>query len=151
MQDRIDGSAAQLLRRLSEDARREIGGTSGPLYAAGLLRASERLADGGSWPEAFVAGVDAIKELGGAAVGDRTMIDALDPAAAAAGDGLAAAIEAARAGAASTTESVARRGRSSYLGDRVRGHPDPGAMAVVVWLSAIEGGSASAEIVVKAD
>ena len=137
LQDPIDGSAAQLLRRLSEDARREIGGTSGPLYAAGLLWASERLADGGDWPDAFVAGVDAIKELGGAVVGDRTMIDALEPAAAAAGDGLAAAIQAARAGAASTTERVARRGRSSYLGDRVRGHPDPGAMAVVVWLSAI--------------
>ena len=103
LQDPIDGSAAQLLRRLSEYARREIGGTSGPLYAAGLLRASERLADGGGWPHAFVAGVEAIKELGGAAVGDRTMIDALEPAAAAAGDGLDAAVDAARAGAASTT------------------------------------------------
>ena len=142
LQNPIDGSAAQLLRRLSEHARREIGGTSGPLYAAGLLRASEKLADGGDWPDAFIAGVAAIKELGGAALGDRTMIDALEPAAAAAGDGLAAATEAARAGAASTTDSVARRGRSSYLGDRVRGHPDPGAMAVVVWLSAIEDGSA---------
>ncbi len=142
LQNPIDGSAAQLLRRLSEHARREIGGTSGPLYAAGLLRASEKLADGGDWPDAFIAGVAAIKELGGAALGDRTMIDALEPAAAAAGDGLAAATEAARGGAASTTDSVARRGRSSYLGDRVRGHPDPGAMAVVVWLSAIEDGSA---------
>jgi ATP-dependent dihydroxyacetone kinase len=142
LQNPIDGSAAQLLRRLSEHARREIGGTSGPLYAAGLLRASEKLADGGDWPDAFIAGVAAIKELGGAALGDRTMIDALEPAAAAAGDGLAAATEAARGGAASTTDSVARRGRASYLGDRVRGHPDPGAMAVVVWLSAIEDGSA---------
>ena len=136
LQDPIDGSAALLLRRLSEYARREIGGTSGPLYAAGLLRASERLADGDGWPHAFVAGVEAIKELGGAAVGDRTMIDALEPAAAAAGDGLDAAVRAARSGAASTTERAARRGRSSYLGDRVRGHPDPGAVAVVVWLEA---------------
>jgi dihydroxyacetone kinase len=137
LRDPIDGSAAQLLRRLSEYARREIGGTSGPLYAAGLLRASERLADGAGWPHAFVAGVESIKELGGAAVGDRTMIDALEPAAAAAGEGLAAAVAAARAGAASTTANVARRGRSSYLGDRVRGHPDPGAVAVAVWLTAI--------------
>lgn len=132
----IDGSAAQLLRRLSEYARRDIGGTSGPLYAVGLLRTSEALQHGG-WAEAFADGVSAISDLGGATVGDRTMVDALWPAAEAAPRGLDAAVEAARRGAAKTAQQVARRGRSSYLGDRVRGHPDPGAVAVAVWLGAV--------------
>lgn len=133
----VEGSAARQLRALSDSARREVGGTSGPLYAAGLLRASEALAAGTDWPTAFRAGVDAVAELGGASVGDRTMMDALVPAAHDASKGLVAATAAARHGAESTVEQTARRGRSSYLGDRVHGHPDPGAVAVTVWLEAM--------------
>jgi dihydroxyacetone kinase len=114
-----------------------VGGTSGPLYAAGLLRASEALTENASWPDAFAGAVSAVMQLGGAAVGDRTMIDALAPAARAATDGLNAATEAARRGAESTAHQVARRGRSSYLGERVRGTPDPGAVAVTIWLEAL--------------
>lgn len=133
----VDGSAAEQLRRLSEYARRDIGGTSGPLYAVGLLRAAESLASGASWPDAFAAGVDGVRDLGGASVGDRTMVDALQPAAEAAPDGLDAVVDAAQRGADSTRALRARRGRSSYLGDRVEGHPDPGAVAVTAWLAAV--------------
>jgi dihydroxyacetone kinase len=133
----VDGSAAEQLRRLSEYARRDIGGTSGPLYAVGLLRAAESLASGASWPDAFAAGVDGVRDLGGASVGDRTMVDALQPAAEAAPDGLDAVVDAAQRGADSTRALLARRGRSSYLGDRVEGHPDPGAVAVTGWLAAV--------------
>jgi len=52
-------------------------------------------------------------------------------------DALAAAVDAARNGAQGTTAIRARLGRSSYLGDRVIGHPDPGARAVVLWLSSV--------------
>lgn len=135
--DPADGSPAQLLRRLADHARREIGGTSGPLYAVGLLATSEALTAGADWPAAFAAGVEGVKTLGGARVGDRTMVDALEPAAAASVEGLAAAVAAAQAGADSTTTQTARRGRSSYLGRRVHGHPDPGAVAVVRWLTAV--------------
>jgi hypothetical protein len=51
---------------------------------------------------------------------------------------LAAAVRAAKEGAQATRHIVARRGRSSYLGDRALGHPDPGAVAVGVWLEAEE-------------
>jgi dihydroxyacetone kinase len=95
--------------------------------------------------------VDGVREVGGAEVGDRTMVDALAPAAeafaaaldAGAGwrDALSAAADAAAAGAAATTDIRARLGRSSYLGDRVLGHPDPGAQAVALWLAAIAGPS----------
>ncbi|XAS76848.1 dihydroxyacetone kinase family protein [Dermatophilaceae bacterium Sec6.4] len=135
--DPVSGGAAHQLRALSGVVRREVGGTSGPLYAAGLLRAAEAVRAGGDWAAALRAGSEGVQELGGAAEGDRTMVDALAPAAAAAGDGLAAAQQAAHRGADGTADRVARRGRSSYLGDRVKGHPDPGAVAIAVWLDAL--------------
>lgn len=136
-QNPVQGSAPYLLRTLSEYARRDIGGTSGPLYAVGLLRCAEEFANGADWPTAFAAGVGAVSELGGARPGDRTMVDALQPAAEAAPQGLRAAAEAAVAGAEGTSQQVARRGRTSYLGERAKGHPDPGAVAVGDWLTAL--------------
>ncbi|WP_026782332.1 dihydroxyacetone kinase subunit DhaK [Pleomorphomonas koreensis] len=137
------------LRRLSAVVRKTVGGTSGALYAVGLMRAAA-VADQSAgegvalWGEALAAAADAISRLGDARPGDRTMLDALLPAAealAAAGDdpraAHAAAVEAATHGAAATAAIASRRGRSSYLGDRAVGHPDPGAEAVVVWLAAI--------------
>jgi dihydroxyacetone kinase len=145
---------AAVLRATSATLRRSMGGTSGPLYAVMLLRAAAAFPstapDGASpqeWAAAFRAGVDGVREVGGAEVGDRTMVDALAPAvdafesSLAAGspwrDALAAAADAASAAAAATAQIRARLGRSSYLGDRVLGHPDPGAQAVALWLSAI--------------
>jgi dihydroxyacetone kinase len=74
------------------------------------------------------------------------MLDALLPAAdaleASAGgyaQGVAAMVAAAQAGADATRDMQPRRGRSTYLGDRTAGHADPGAVAVSVWLGAIQG------------
>lgn len=143
LDDPVDGDAAHLLRTLSATARRAIGGTSGPLYGMLLLKAGEALADGNSWPQALRAGVDGVRDLGGAAPGDGTMVDALDPAAdaavGAASDPLAAAIEAAEQGIADTVESTASKGRASYLGGRSAGEADPGAVAVLCWLRALRG------------
>ena len=150
-QDPVDGDAEHLLRHLSMLARRDIGGTSGPLYGMLLLRAAESLAgdtrsgDTGSgvtgsksdWAAAFRAGVDGVRELGGAQPGDGTMVDALAPAADAADDGWDAVIEAATRGAASTVEGTSTKGRASYVGDRAQGYEDPGATAVVLWLTAV--------------
>jgi dihydroxyacetone kinase len=132
--------------------QKAMGGTSGPLYAVLCLRAAAKLKRASSetpktWAEAFRAGCDGVIELGGAGRGDRTMLDALLPAcdavfeAADAGspvaDVLCAAADAAEFGATETSEMLPRRGRSSYLGDRALGHPDPGASAVAVWLRAL--------------
>lgn len=143
---RLDRPAA--LRRLSATVRKSVGGTSGALYAVGLMNAAavaEHWADDCvDWREALSAAAAAIARLGDARIGDRTMLDALLPAAEALGAAgsdpriaIAAAIRAAAAGTAATAATVSRRGRSSYLGDRAVGHPDPGAEAVVVWLTAI--------------
>lgn len=144
---------AAALREISATLRRSLGGTSGPLYAVFVLRAATTLAEARdpgsteSWVAAFRAGCDAMQELGGAHAGDRTMLDALLPAAEAmaraARDGrdcgtmLAEALAAARQGVEATRSMVPRLGRSSYLGSRALGHPDPGAEAVAIWLKAI--------------
>jgi triose/dihydroxyacetone kinase / FAD-AMP lyase (cyclizing) len=145
-------SQAATLRALSATLLRALGGTSGPLYAAFLLRAATTLEGNAvpapaDWVAALQAGIDAVTELGGARPGDCTMIDALHPACEAlqtaladeapVGEALFRAVSAARDGAARTADMVARRGRSSYLGNRALGHPDPGAEAVVVWLEAV--------------
>jgi dihydroxyacetone kinase len=146
-----EAGPAAVLRAASATVRRSVGGTSGPLYAVLLLRAAAALPDSSprSWASALRAGLDGVREVGGAEVGDRTMVDALSPAADAfeaalrdgAGwrDALSAAADAAAAGAAATAEIRARLGRSSYLGDRVLGRPDPGAQAVALWLAALAG------------
>ena len=147
-----DGPAA-VLRAVSATVRRSVGGTSGPLYAVLLLRAAAALTAPGAgtgpraWADALRAATDGVREIGGAEVGDRTMLDALAPAAvtfsAQLEEGadwqtaLTAAVEEAKDGADATAGVIARLGRSSYLGDRVLGHPDPGAEAVAVWLAAI--------------
>ncbi|MCB8877666.1 dihydroxyacetone kinase subunit DhaL [Acidisoma silvae] len=140
------------LAGLSSLLRRVLGGTSGPLYAVMLLRASRSLTAAssvtpGAWAEAFAEGVQALAQLGDGRAGDRTMLDALLPAAEAlrtalAGDvpvsaAIAAAASAAREGADATAKMAPRRGRSSYLGDRTAGHADPGAEAVAIWLKAL--------------
>lgn len=134
-----------VLREIGLAMRKSIGGTSGPLYAAFAIAASQAAADGGNdsatLARAFTAGADAIKRLGGADAGDRTMLDALIPAAAAmtantTAEQLTAAATAARSGAERTATMHPRRGRSSYIGDRAIGHPDPGAVAVALWLEA---------------
>jgi dihydroxyacetone kinase len=91
--------------------------------------------------QALQQGCLAISELGGAKPGDRTMLDALDPFVSklkqekeVTPEAIFRALEAAEGGAAATAQMKPKLGRSSYLGDRVLGHPDPGARAVVIWL-----------------
>jgi dihydroxyacetone kinase len=147
---RLDDPAATL-HALGVTLQRALGGTSGPLYAVFFLRAAGPLRRGApedlrTWAEAFQSGCAGIAELGGATRGDRTMLDALLPAAEAlqeavhsgrsVSDALRAAAAAAAAGARATADMMPRRGRSSYLGARALGHPDPGAEAVAVWLGA---------------
>ena len=148
-----DRGPAAVLRATSATVRRSVGGTSGPLYAILLLRAAAALDEAGpgdparAWSGALQAGTDGVREVGGAEVGDRTMVDALAPAAeafaaaltagASGRAALAAAADAARAGTQGTAAVRARLGRSSYLGDRVIGHPDPGAHAVALWLASV--------------
>ncbi|MEU3692638.1 dihydroxyacetone kinase subunit DhaL [Streptomyces narbonensis] len=109
-----------------------VGGASGPLYGTLLRRTGKALGEDERvgrerLAEAFGAGVAAVSQLGGAHVGDKTMLDALVPAVEALWTSFGAARAAAEEGALATVPLQARKGRASYLGERSIGHQDPGA------------------------
>ncbi|MEU8271879.1 dihydroxyacetone kinase subunit DhaL [Sphaerisporangium sp. NPDC049002] len=131
---------------------RKVGGASGPLYGTAFRQMGKALGaspdvtltDLASALEAALAGV---RRLGGAAEGDKTMVDALAPASRAltaavqngtkAEEALAAARAAAEEGARATIPLQARKGRASYLGERGIGHQDPGAASTALILTAL--------------
>ena len=127
-----------MLRATSATLRRSIGGTSGPLYAIMLLRAAAALPSSTPqhWAAALRAGVDGVREVGGAEVGDRTMVDALSPAAdafeAAVDDGvpwrdaLSAAADAAAAGGGGHRERPGPAGPVELPGRPGSRPPGPG-------------------------
>ncbi|MFE0516482.1 dihydroxyacetone kinase subunit DhaL [Streptomyces sp. NPDC058964] len=119
-----------------------VGGASGPLYGTLLRRTGKALGDDGEvspkqLADALRAGVDGVMALGGAAPGDKTMIDALVPAVDALDQGFAAARAAAEEGAVATIPLQARKGRASYLGERSIGHQDPGATSSALLVAAL--------------
>jgi dihydroxyacetone kinase-like protein len=137
-----------------------VGGASGPLWGSALRRAGRALGDaetfdGEQLAHALDAAVEGVVELGAASPGDKTMIDALMPAAealrAALHDGLSvedavqAAAGAARTGAEATVPMRARKGRASYLGERSIGHQDPGATSAAIILDALSRAVSSAQ------
>jgi dihydroxyacetone kinase-like protein len=133
-----------------------VGGTSGPLFGMLFMRLSRAA---GSEPAIGLAeladgaegGLAGIQRLGNAAPGDKTMVDALEPAvrtlqasrSESLSDGLEAAAAAARAGADATADLIARRGRASYVGEAARGVRDPGAVTVALLFEALAGASKS--------
>jgi triose/dihydroxyacetone kinase / FAD-AMP lyase (cyclizing) len=131
----------QLFLALASLLTQRAGGSSGVLLSI-LFAAAGRHAECGSSPaDALRYGLERMKELGGAARNDRTMIDALEPAldALAAGEGLAAAAAAARSGADATAGmSGAKAGRSAYVpASHLSGIPDPGAEGVARMFEAL--------------
>jgi len=135
----------------------KVGGASGPLYGMAFRRAGQALGaaeevDVAALGQALEAALAGVQQLGAAREGDKTMVDALAPAAralakaaaegAAQADALAAAVAAAEEGAAATVPLQARKGRASYLGPRSVGHEDPGAASTVLILTALRDAAA---------
>lgn len=129
----------------------KVGGAAGPLYGTmfmemGKAAGDRESLDGKALVEVLRAGIDGVESRGKAAEGDKTMIDALEPAhaalaeAVASGAGLEEAVEraeaAAKEGMEATIPLVARKGRASYLGERSAGHQDPGATSTHLMLAA---------------
>ncbi|MEV7441755.1 dihydroxyacetone kinase subunit DhaL [Streptomyces sp. NPDC091204] len=119
-----------------------VGGASGPLYGTLLRRTGKALGEAAEVSdaelrEALDAGVAAVAQLGGAAPGDKTMLDALVPGVAALSTSYGAAAEAAENGALATVPLLARKGRASYLGERSIGHQDPGATSSALLIRAL--------------
>jgi dihydroxyacetone kinase-like protein len=135
---------AAVLKTVASTLISKVGGAAGPLYGTAFLRASTATKDRAELgpadiAEALTAALGGILARGKAELGDKTMVDALDPAVKAAvgdtvADVLAAAADAAQAGAEATVPLVARKGRASYLGERSAGHMDPGARSTALLL-----------------
>jgi dihydroxyacetone kinase-like protein len=146
-------ATADLLRQAGKRLISTVGGASGPLYGTAFLRGAGAIAgaEDASAAAAFVAALEAaaggIAGLGKSAEGEKTMLDALFPAARAAraaldgGGDLAAtttsARDAAAVGAAATIPMLATKGRASYLGERSVGHQDPGATSSALLLAVL--------------
>lgn len=123
------------------------GGASGAVFGTLFLGAAKALdgatLDAASYAKALQAGASAVMARGGAKAGDKTMLDALVPAAVAAStatnfeSALAAAAEAARSGAAATANMIATTGKAKTLGQRSLGHRDPGAISMSIILAAL--------------
>lgn len=129
-----------------------VGGASGPLYGTFFMRggmaasAKEELSSQDLY-QVLQSGVEGIVQRGRAQVGDKTMIDAWTPAMAALktavdnGDdtttALRQALAAAEQGMKDTIPLQARKGRASYLGERSKGHQDPGATSTFLMLQAL--------------
>jgi dihydroxyacetone kinase-like protein len=132
----------------------DIGGTIGILLGRALQRAGKQMKGKQTLKSDNVVAIlktvlATIKEVGGAKVGDKTMVDALEPAVDAANSAVGSGIKdvqrilegaaaAAREGAESTASMISRVGRSSYLGERSRDGIDPGAMLICLLLDAMK-------------
>ena len=146
-----EATPADLFKAVAMALISRVGGASGPLYGTAFLRAAA--AAGGKAVLApadvaalFRAALAGIQERGKAAVGEKTMVDALAPAVealeaalnrgAGLADALAEAARAARDGSDRTIPLVATKGRASYLGERSRGHRDPGSLSAALMMQA---------------
>ncbi|ROS77099.1 dihydroxyacetone kinase subunit DhaL [Cellulomonas sp. PhB143] len=140
----------EVLKIVATTLMSKVGGASGPLYGTAFLRAAKVTGipelDSQGVVALLEAALEGITARGHAEAGQKTMVDAWQPAvdaaeaAAGAGDDpervLAAAARAAADGARSTTPMVATKGRASYLGERSAGHEDPGAASTRLILDA---------------
>ncbi|TDP97624.1 dihydroxyacetone kinase subunit DhaL [Labedaea rhizosphaerae] len=152
----LDGATPEtpsaVLKTVATTLISKVGGAAGPLYGTAFLRAATATAksdelDAAAVVAALTAALEGVVARGKAEPGDKTMVDALEPAvrasSAAADDGgdvaavLRAAADAAASGAEATIPLVARKGRASYLGERSAGHLDPGARSSSLLLRAL--------------
>ncbi|MGW0226685.1 dihydroxyacetone kinase subunit DhaL [Actinopolymorpha singaporensis] len=136
------GTPADVLQTVATALISKVGGAAGPLYGTAFLRAATSVRGrdelgAADLVGALRAGLGGVVARGKAEVGDKTMVDAWDPAVQAAEqvvtaggstrEALTAAADAAEEGMRATIPMIARKGRASYLGERSAGHQDPGA------------------------
>jgi dihydroxyacetone kinase-like protein len=148
-----------LLKKTAIILSKRIGGTSGPIWGTGFLRAGAALSgapqpDGEAVIAALRASIEGIKQRGNTDLGDKTLLDALVPAVdeleASLSEGSGVALERAavkaRESADATKDMLAQRGRASYTGERSRGSVDAGAVGIAVMFEAVSKAWREAEL-----
>jgi len=148
IQARLDALSAmplnEALRTMGMSCISTIGGSSGPVFGTLLVTLSKELPAAPGPAEvarALRAGIAAITRLGKAEVGQKTLLDVLDPVAtlleAGGGDIVARVKQGAAEAAEATAAMDAIKGRASFLGDRALGHVDPGSRSMALMISAV--------------
>ncbi len=147
--EKSDPDIGRILALAGDTFSMEVGSTIGVLLGCALTEAGEAMdgkktLDSAGLATILRSALVAIETTGHATVGDKTLLDALEPAAIAAevaasqseglGEALGRAAVAAEAGSEMTVGMVAKVGRSSYLGERSRGRADPGAAFIAYFL-----------------
>jgi dihydroxyacetone kinase-like protein len=122
----------------------KVGGASGPLYGTLFMALAKALPDETTQEQiavAFASAVEAVKARGKSDIGQKTMLDVLEPVLAVLREGgrdLPSRLRAtAAAAAAATIPMKAIRGRASFLGERSIGHMDPGARSSAIIVEAV--------------
>ncbi len=139
-----------VLKLMGMTCMSKIGGSSGPVFGTLLVTLSKELPESpgpADLSRALQTGIAALTKLGKAVVGQKTLLDVLDPLQAMLGevgasgehgrDALARVRQCALDAAAATANMDATRGRASFLGDRALGHVDPGSRSVALIVCAI--------------
>jgi len=146
-------SIGNFLVKISMIITRNVGGCSGPIWGTGFMRAGMLTKDRASitlddLDKMLSAAIEGIQKRGGAQLGDKTLLDALIPirdivhenvgnADADAGDVLRQATKVANDAIERTKDMVAKRGRQQFTGDRSKGTPDPGIVAIATMMNDI--------------
>ena len=146
-----------MLETVGKTLMLKVGGSSGAIFGTLFIAGSKALPDGPldaaltseSFARFLEAGLEGVQKRGSAKVGDKTLVDALAPAAMEArlkcnggellGACLNAAARAAEEGMEKTRDMVATLGRAKTLGERARGHLDPGAISMALMLRGFAG------------
>ncbi|BFL72919.1 MULTISPECIES: dihydroxyacetone kinase subunit DhaL [Anaerococcus] len=125
----------------------KVGGASGPLYGSFFMKFAASLKDIDDFNrdqlnKAFKAGVDGVKQRGKAEVGDKTMVDVLEPVSNALNEDKSfdEIIQIAEESMNKTKDIKANKGRASYVGERSIGHIDPGAASSYIIIKEALGG-----------
>jgi dihydroxyacetone kinase phosphoprotein-dependent L subunit len=146
-------SIGNFLLKISMIITRNVGGCSGPIWGTGFMRAGMLSKDRATLTledldKMLTAAIEGIQKRGGAQLGDKTLLDALvpirdivrdnagkpdaDPA-----DVLKQAAQAANDAIERTKDLVAKRGRQQFTGERSKGTPDPGIVAIATMMNDI--------------
>ncbi|HPP32144.1 MAG TPA: dihydroxyacetone kinase subunit DhaL [Soehngenia sp.] len=146
-----DSDLKEVLKKVGMGLVSTVGGASGPLYGTMFLKAANAIKEdtinSNILCQMFKAALDGVKERGKATKGEKTIIDAMEPAYEAfvkaidSGGSIQQALEnainAAENGVEYTKTIIATKGRASYLGERSIGHQDPGATSFTLLLKSI--------------
>jgi dihydroxyacetone kinase-like protein len=139
-----DSSLNSALEVMGKTCIAMVGGSSGPVFGTLLLTLGKELPinpTSADVAKALRASIEALTRLGKAKVGQKTLLDVLDPVQsvlAAGGDNIVVRVkQCAFDSAAATADMDATRGRSSFLGDRAKGHVDPGSRSMALIIGSV--------------